>query len=210
MFEPSTYAVLMLVGFFVMLMIGIPVAVSIATVGFVFGWLGFGEVLFNLLPARLYGIVSGYQWMAIPLFVFMGVMLEKSRLADDLLDVMGHIAGGLKGGMGVAIILVGVLLGAATGIVGATIVTLGLLTLPTLIRRGYDKRVACGVICASGTLGQIIPPSLVLILLSDIMQLSVGTLFAAAVGPGMLLAGVYIVYLLVMGWLRPASMPALP
>ncbi|MCU0763670.1 MAG: TRAP transporter large permease subunit [Hydrogenophaga sp.] len=210
MFEPSTYAVLMLVGFFVMLMIGIPVAVSIATVGFVFGWLGFGEVLFNLLPARLYGIVSGYQWMAIPLFVFMGVMLEKSRLADDLLDVMGHIAGGVKGGMAVGIVLFGVLMGATTGIVGATIITLGLLTLPTLIRRGYDKRVACGVICASGTLGQIIPPSLVLILLSDIMQLSVGTLFAAAVGPGMLLAGVYIVYLLVMGWLRPASMPALP
>ncbi len=210
MFEMQTYALMMLGGFFLMLMIGIPVAVSIATVGFVFGYLGFGEVLFNLLPARLYGIVSGYQWMAIPLFVFMGVMLEKSRLADDLLDVMGHIAGGVKGGMAVGIVLFGVLMGATTGIVGATIITLGLLTLPTLIRRGYDKSVACGVICASGTLGQIIPPSLVLILLSDIMQLSVGTLFAAAVGPGMLLAGVYIVYLLVMGWLRPATMPPIP
>jgi len=209
-FEMQTYALMMLGGFFLMLMIGIPVAVSIATVGFVFGYLGFGEVLFNLLPARLYGIVSGYQWMAIPLFVFMGVMLEKSRLADDLLDVMGHIAGGVKGGMAVGIVLFGVLMGATTGIVGATIITLGLLTLPTLIRRGYDKSVACGVICASGTLGQIIPPSLVLILLSDIMQLSVGTLFAAAVGPGMLLAGVYIVYLLVMGWLRPATMPPIP
>ncbi|MDO9133757.1 TRAP transporter large permease subunit [Hydrogenophaga sp.] len=206
----QTYALMMLGGFFLMLMIGIPVAVSIATVGFVFGYLGFGEVLFNLLPARLYGIVSGYQWMAIPLFVFMGVMLEKSRLADDLLDVMGHIAGGVKGGMAVGIVLFGVLMGATTGIVGATIITLGLLTLPTLIRRGYDKSVACGVICASGTLGQIIPPSLVLILLSDIMQLSVGTLFAAAVGPGMLLASVYIVYLLVMGWLRPATMPPIP
>jgi tripartite ATP-independent transporter DctM subunit len=206
----QTYALMMLGGFFLMLMIGIPVAVSIATVGFVFGYLGFGEVLFNLLPARLYGIVIGYQWMAIPLFVFMGVMLEKSRLADDLLDVMGHIAGGVKGGMAVGIGLFGVLMGATTGIVGATIITLGLLTLPSLIRRGYDKSVACGVICASGTLGQIIPPSLVLILLSDIMQLSVGTLFAAAVGPGMLLAGVYIVYLLVMGWLRPATMPPIP
>ncbi len=210
MFEPQTYALMMLGGFFVMLMIGIPVAVSIATVGFVFGWLGFGDVLFNLLPARLYGIVSGYQWMAIPLFVFMGVMLEKSRLADDLLDVMGHIAGRVRGGMAVGIVLFGILMGATTGIVGATIITLGLLTLPTLIRRGYDKSVACGVICASGTLGQIIPPSLILILLSDIMQLSVGTLFAAAVGPGLLLAVVYIVYLLVMGWLRPGTMPALP
>ena len=191
--------VLMLVGFFAMLMAGVPVAISLATTGFVFGWLGFGEGLFNLLPARIYGVVAGYQWMAIPLFVFMGVMLEKSRLADDLLDVMGHIAGGVRGGMGVGIILFGVLMGATTGIVGATIITLGLLTLPTLIRRGYDKRIACGAICASGTLGQIIPPSLILILLSDIMQLSVGTLFAAAVGPGLLLAGVYIVFLLVLG-----------
>ena len=210
MLEPQTYAVLMLVGFFVMLMIGIPVAISLATVGFLFGWLGFGDVLFNLLPARIYGVVAGYQWMAIPLFVFMGVMLEKSRLADDLLDVMGHLAGGVRGGMGVGIILFGVLMGATTGIVGATIITLGLLTLPTLIRRGYDKRIACGAICASGTLGQIIPPSLILILLSDIMQLSVGTLFAAAVGPGMLLAAVYIVFLLVLGMLRPELMPALP
>jgi tripartite ATP-independent transporter DctM subunit len=208
--EPQTYAVLMLVGFFVMLMIGIPVAISLATVGFLFGWLGFGDVLFNLLPARIYGVVAGYQWLAIPLFVFMGVMLEKSRLADDLLDVMGHLAGGVRGGMGVGIILFGVLMGATTGIVGATIITLGLLTLPTLIRRGYDKRIACGAICASGTLGQIIPPSLILILLSDIMQLSVGTLFAAAVGPGMLLAAVYIVFLLVLGMLRPELMPALP
>lgn len=206
----QTYALMMLGGFFVLLMIGIPVAISLATVGLVFGYFGFGDSLFALLPARFYGIVSGYQWMAIPLFVFMGVMLEKSRLADDLLDVMGHIAGGVRGGMGVGIVLFGVLMGATTGIVGATIITLGLLTLPTLLRRGYDKRVACGVICASGTLGQIIPPSLILILLSDIMQLSVGTLFAAAVGPGMLLAGVYIVYLLVMGVLKPDTMPPVP
>jgi tripartite ATP-independent transporter DctM subunit len=210
MFEPQTYAILMLLAFFGLLMLGIPVAITLATVGFVFGWLGFGDSLFNLLPARVFGVVTGYQWLAIPLFVFMGVMLEKSRLADDLLDVMGHIAGGVRGGMGVGIILFGVLMGATTGIVGATIITLGLLTLPTLIRRGYDKRVACGAICASGTLGQIIPPSLILILLSDIMQLSVGTLFAAAVGPGMLLAAVYIVYLLVLGLLKPDLMPPIP
>ncbi|HEY6087030.1 MAG TPA: TRAP transporter large permease subunit [Burkholderiaceae bacterium] len=210
MLEPQTYAVLMLVGFFALLMLGVPVAVTLATVGFLFGWLGFGDSLFNLLPARIYGVVAGYQWMAIPLFVFMGVMLEKSRLADDLLDVMGHIAGGLRGGMGVGIILFGVLMGATTGIVGATVITLGLLTLPTLIRRGYAKPVACGAICASGTLGQIIPPSLILILLSDIMQLSVGTLFAAAVGPGLLLAAVYIVFLLILGWCKPALMPPIP
>ena len=210
MLELQTYALLMLAAFFVLLMIGIPVATTLAVVGFVFGWLGFGDTLFNLLGARFYGIVSGYQWMAIPLFVFMGVMLEKSRLADDLLDVMGLVAGGLNGGMGVGIILFGVLMGATTGIVGATVITLGLLTLPTLIRRGYDKGLACGAICASGTLGQIIPPSLILILLSDIMQLSVGTLFAAAVMPGLMLAGLYVVYLLVRGWMNPSLMPPLP
>ncbi|WP_341903064.1 TRAP transporter large permease subunit [Polaromonas sp. YR568] len=210
MFEPQTLALMMLAAFFGMLMLGVPVATTLATVGFVFGYIGFGDSLFNLLPARVYGIVAGYQWMAIPLFVFMGVMLEKSRLADDLLDVMGHIAGGVRGGMGVGIILFGVLMGATTGIVGATVITLGLLSLPTLIKRGYNKSIACGAICASGTLGQIIPPSLILILLSDIMQLSVGTLFAAAVGPGLLLSGVYIIFLLVLGMIKPDLMPPIP
>ncbi len=210
MFEMHTMAIFMLIGFFVMLMIGVPVAITLATVGFVFGYLGFGPVLFNLLPARVFGVVAGYQWLAIPLFIFMGITLEKSGLADDLLDVIGHIAGGIKGGMAVGIILFGALMGATTGIVGATVITLGLLTLPTLIRRGYDKSIACGAICASGTLGQIIPPSLILILLSDIMQLSVGTLFAAAVGPGMLLVVVYIVFILILGWLKPDLMPPIP
>ena len=182
-------AILMLVTFFILLMIGVPVALTLATTGFVFGVIGFGPGLFNLLPARIYGVVANYQWLAIPLFVFMGVMLEKSRLADDLLDVVGHIAGGIKGGMGVGIILVGVLMGATTGIVGATVVTLGLLTLPTLLRRGYDPGIACGAICASGTLGQIIPPSLILILLADILQLSVGTLFCSGGGTGLAAGG---------------------
>ena len=208
--EPQWIALLMVMAFFALLLVGIPVATTLAVVGFVFGWIGFGETLFNLLPARLFGIVAGYQWMAIPLFVFMGVMLEKSRLADDLLDVIGLAAGGIRGGMGVGIILFGVLMGATTGIVGATVITLGLLTLPTLIRRGYDKGIACGAICASGTLGQIIPPSLILILLSDIMQLSVGTLFAAAVMPGLLLAALYIAYLLLRGALAPSLMPPIP
>ena len=210
MFEMQTMAIFMLIGFFVMLMIGVPVAITLATVGFVFGYLGFGPVLFNLLPARVFGVVAGYQWLAIPLFIFMGITLEKSGLADDLLDVIGHVAGGVKGGMAVGIILFGALMGATTGIVGATVITLGLLTLPTLIRRGYDKSIACGAICASGTLGQIIPPSLILILLSDIMQLSVGTLFAAAVGPGMMLVVVYIIFILILGWIKPDLMPPIP
>jgi tripartite ATP-independent transporter DctM subunit len=202
--------ILMLVAFFALLMAGVPVALTLATTGFVFGVLGFGGGLFNLLPARIYGVVANYQWLAIPLFVFMGVMLEKSRLADDLLDVVGHLAGGLRGGMALGIIGVGVLMGATTGIVGATVITLGLLTLPTLLRRGYDPGIACGAICASGTLGQIIPPSLVLILLSDILQLSVGTLFAAAVMPGLLLAALYCLYVVVIGWIAPGRVPPVP
>jgi tripartite ATP-independent transporter DctM subunit len=200
----------MLAAFFGLLILGVPVALTLGTVGFVFGGLGFGMGLFHLLPARIYGVVANYQWLAIPLFVFMGVMLEKSRLADDLLDVVGHLAGGLRGGMALGIIGVGVLMGATTGIVGATVITLGLLTLPTLLRRGYDPGIACGAICASGTLGQIIPPSLILILLSDILQLSVGTLFAAAVVPGMMLAAIYCVYIVVVGILWPDKVPPIP
>jgi len=203
-------AILMLVAFFGLLMAGVPVAITLATSGFAFGFLGFGTGLFNLLPARIYGVVSNYQWLAIPLFVFMGVMLEKSRLAEDLLDVVGHLFGPVRGGMALGIIGVGVLMGATTGIVGATVITLGLLTLPTLIRRGYDPGVACGAICASGTLGQIIPPSLILILLSDILQLSVGTLFAAALMPGLMLAAIYCVYIVILGMMRPEMVPAVP
>jgi len=204
------YAIAMLVAFFGLLMVGIPVGLTLAVSGFVFGWLGFGPLLFNLLPHRLYGVVTNYSLLAIPLFVFMGVMLEKSRLAEDLMEVVGHLAGSLRGGLGIGIVAVGVLMGATTGIVGATVVTLGLLTLPTLLRRGYDKGLACGVICASGTLGQIIPPSLILILLADIMNESVGTLFAAAMIPGLLLAAIYCVYILVLGMLRPDMVPPVP
>ncbi|KPQ21063.1 TRAP transporter large permease [Halomonas sp. HL-93] len=203
-------AIGMIGAFFVMLLIGIPVAISIATTAFVFGFIGFGPVLFNLLPSRIYGVVTNYTFMAIPLFVFMGVMLEKSKLAEELIDVIGHVFGNLSGGMGVAIIFVGVLLGAATGIVGATIVTLGLLTLPTLLRRGYPKTLATGMICASGTLGQIIPPSLVLILLAEILGESVGTMFAAAMLPGLTLAAVYIIAILALAAWKPHLMPPIP
>src|SRR6185503_9188105 len=203
-------ALLMLVAFFVLLMGGIPVALTLATAGLVFGYMGFGSLLFNLLPNRIFGVVTNYTLIAMPLFVFMGVMLEKSRLAEDLMEVIAHAAGNLRGGLGIGIIVVGVLMGATTGIVGATVVTLGLLTLPTLLRRGYDKGLACGTICASGTLGQIIPPSLILILLADILNESVGTLFAAAMIPGLMLAGIYVVYLLGLGFFRPQMVPAVP
>jgi tripartite ATP-independent transporter DctM subunit len=196
--------------FFVLLALGIPVALTLAISGFFFGWLGFGSLLFNLLPARIYGVTANYTLIAIPLFVFMGMMLEKSRIANELMEVIGHLSGGLRGGMGIGIVLVGVLMGATTGIVGATIVTLGLLTLPTLLRRGYNKSIACGTICASGTLGQIIPPSTLIILLADILGQSVGTLFAAALLPGMLLAGIFCIYLLALGIFKPDLVPPIP
>lgn len=208
--EPQYLAILMGLTFFFLLFIGFPVAIALATAGLTFGYLGFGMELFNLLPQRIFGLMENYTLMAVPLFVFIGVMLERSHVAEELLDVIGHVAGGLRGGMGLAIILVGVLMGASTGIVGATVVTLGLLTLPVFVRRNYNKGLACGTICASGTLGQIIPPSLVLILLSDILGLGLGTLFAAAAIPGLVLAAIYAVYMLGVGWLRPDMAPAIP
>ncbi len=210
MAENEWLAIGMIVSFFLLTTIGVPVAIGIALSGFIFGFLGFGETLFNLLPHRIYGVVSNYTLMAIPLFVFMGVMLEKSKIAEELIEVVGYLAGGLKGGMALAIVVVGVVLGASTGIVGATVVTLGLLTLPVLVRRGYDKSLATGCICAAGTLGQIIPPSLVLILLADITGQSVGTLFAAAMVPGLALAGLYCLYILGFAYARPASAPPIP
>ncbi|WP_027350213.1 TRAP transporter large permease [Halotalea alkalilenta] len=202
--------IIMVAGFFTMMMIGVPVAISLAVSGFVAGFIGFGPMLFSLLPSRMYGVVSNYTLLAIPLFTFMGVMLEKSRIAVDMLDTIGKAMRGLNGGMGLAIVLVGVLLGASTGIVGATVVTIGLLTLPVLLRRGYKTSIACGTICASGTLGQIIPPSLVLILLADILGESVGSIFAAAFIPSMALASIYAIFILLLGWLRPDWMPAIP
>jgi tripartite ATP-independent transporter DctM subunit len=203
-------AIASIVSFFVLLAVGVPVAITLAVTGFVFGYLGFGSLLFNLLPARIFGVTANYTLIAIPLFVFMGVMLEKSRIADELMDVIGHLAGGLRGGMAIGIVVFGVLMGATTGIVGATIITLGLLSLPTLLRRGYHLPTACGTICASGTLGQLIPPSLILILLADIFGQSVGTLFAAAMLPGLTLAAIFCGYLLLLGVFKPELVPPLP
>lgn len=197
-------------GFLTLMMIGVPVAISLAVSGFTVGFIGFGPMLFSLLPARLYGVATNYTMLAIPLFVFMGVMLEKSRVAEDMLETIGRLMGPVNGGMGIAIVIVGVLMGASTGIVGATVVTVAMLTLPTLMRRGYAPSIASGTICASGTLGQIIPPSLVLILLAEIVGESVGTLFAAAFLPGLVLALVYVVFLLILGRWRPSWVPAIP
>lgn len=203
-------AIGMIVAFFACLMAGVPVGLSLAVPALIFGYLGFGPALFNLLPSRIYGVTTNYTLMAVPLFVFMGVMLERSKLAEELLEIIGHAFGKMPGGMLIATLLVGVLLSASTGIVGATIVTLGLLMLPVLVRRGYSKPLACGAICASGTLGQIMPPCLVLILLADVLSESVGTIFAAALIPSLMLAGIYIVAIVALALLRPDMMPPIP
>ncbi|MBT8116393.1 MAG: TRAP transporter large permease subunit, partial [Gammaproteobacteria bacterium] len=170
------HALLPLLLFFivcVVLMAGYPVALTLAGTALLFAFtgelFGFFDITFlQALPSRLYGIMTNTTLIAVPLFVFMGIMLERSRVAENLLDTMAELFGRLRGGLGYSVALVGMLLAASTGIVGATVVTMGLLSLPTMLRRGYDPRIATGVICASGTLGQIIPPSIVLVLLGDV------------------------------------------
>lgn len=208
--SPETYALLMIVFFFVALFSGIPVGFGIMAVALVFGFLGGQGFIFNIIPSQIFGVLTNYTLLTIPLFVFMGLMLERSKIAERMLDVIGHMWGRMPGGMCLAVVLVGVLMGAATGIVGASVVALTLIGLPALLRRKHDPALACGTICASGTLGQIIPPSLVLIVLADIMNLSVGTLFAGAMMPGLLLAGLYLLYLLGMAFVSPRSLPPIP
>ena len=214
------------------LLAGFPVAFSLAGTALAFALTGVAAGVFDAsyllaMPNRIFGgIMTNEILVAVPLFVFMGVMLEKSRIAEDLLDTLSLLFGSLRGGLGLSVILVGMLLAASTGIVGATVVTMGLLSLPTMLRRGYSPAVATGVICASGTLGQIIPPSIILVLLADVLSsayqqaqlqqgiyspetVSVGDLFAGALLPGLLLVGLYMAWLLLVAWLSPRSCPAL-
>jgi len=191
----------------VLLMAGFPVAFTLLGTSLCFGLIGFGWGFFNLLPLRIWGIMNNGTLLAVPLFIFMGVMLERSGLAEELLDTMGMLFGRIKGGLAVSVVIVGALLGASTGIVGATVVTMGLLAVPTMLKRGYSTELACGTVAASGTLGQIIPPSIVLILIGDIVGVPVGDLFLGAVLPGFMLVALYIVYILIYAQLRPASAP---
>lgn len=193
----------------ILIMFGFPVTFTLGGTAMVFGVIGFGWDFFNLLPLRVWGRMSNVTLMAVPLFVFMGVMLERSGLADKLLDTMGIVLGRLRGGLAASVVIVGALLGASTGIVGATVVTMGLLAVPTMLRRGYSRELACGTVAASGTLGQIIPPSIVLVLIGDIVGVSVGDLFMGAILPGMLLVGLYITYIVIAAYLKPSSAPAL-
>ncbi len=212
------------------LLLGYPVAFSLAGTALAFAGFGimtgyFDPSFLQALPSRLFGIMTNQTLLAVPLFVMMGVMLEKSRVAEDLLDAMARLFGTMRGGLGISVTLVGVLLAASTGIVGATVVTMGLLSLPTMLRKGYDPKLATGVICATGTLGQIIPPSIALVLLGDVLStayqqsqlqrgifspdtVSVGDLFVGAIIPGLILVTLYILYLLFIARVKPEMSPA--
>ena len=226
--------ILLVLAIFLVLMSGFPVAFAYGGTALLFTFIGtqFFPGIFDVdfMATRhnsLYRLMINRTLIAVPLFVFMGVMLERSRVAEELLDTMGRLFGPIRGGLGISVILVGMLLAASTGIVGATVVTMGLLSLPTMLKRNYDPALASGTICASGTLGQIIPPSIILILLGDqlsheyqIAQLamgnyspevvSIGDLFAGALIPGLMLVGLYLLYLILVAIFKPAAMPALP
>ncbi len=212
------------------LLAGYPVAFTLAGTALLFA--GFGQIMgtfdpafLEALPNRLYGIMGNQILIAVPLFVFMGVMLERSKIAEDLLETMARLFGKKRGGLGFSVIIVGMLLAASTGIVGATVVTMGLLSLPTMLKRGYDPSISTGMICASGTLGQIIPPSIVLVLLGDVLSsayqqaqldmgifspetLSVGDLFVGALIPGFMLVSLYLAYIAFIAYTKPDAMPA--
>jgi tripartite ATP-independent transporter DctM subunit len=203
-------ALLLFVTLFVLLLLGYPVAFTLAGVSLVFGLFTFGLDLFNLLPLRIYGTMTNFVLISVPLFVYMGVMLEKSGIAERLLNTMAMLFGGLRGGLAISVLLVGTLLAASTGVVGATVVTMGLLSLPAMLGRGYRPELATGTIAAAGTLGQIIPPSVILVLLGSVMNVSVGDLFMGAVVPGLLLVVAYMIYVVVYAHLHPQAAPPIP
>jgi tripartite ATP-independent transporter DctM subunit len=222
-------SVLLFLAVIVVLLAGYPVAFTLAGTAILFAVIGlltgnFEAGYLSALPSRLFGIMTNETLIAVPLFIFMGITLERAKIAEDLLETLSSLFGSYRGGLGLAVILVGMLLAASTGIVGATVVTMGLLSLPTMLKRGYDPALSTGVISASGTLGQIIPPSIVLVLLGDVLSsayqqsqleqgifstktVSVGDLFAGAVIPGVLLVGCYMLYLIVLSFAKPETMP---
>ncbi len=206
---------LMFAGALVLLSLGYPVAFSLGGVAILFGLLGiafgvFDPIFMTAMPQRIFGIMNNFTLLAIPYFIFMGAMLEKSGIAENLLETMGSLFGRLRGGLAIAVVVVGALLAATTGVVAATVVTMGLISLPTMLRYGYNKDVATGVIAASGTLGQIIPPSIVLVVLADQLGVSVGDLFLGSFIPGLLMAAAFVVHVVIIAVSRPDLLPALP
>src|SRR3974377_1235939 len=197
------------------LLLGYPAAFSLGAVGLIFGLIGIDLGLFQpnflqALPERVYGIMSNDTLLAIPFFTFMGLILERSGMAEDLLDTIGQLFGTVRGGLAYAVIFVGALLAATTGVVAASVISMGLISLPIMLRYGYDRRMATGIIAASGTLAQIIPPSLVLIVMADQLGKSVGDMYEGAFVPGLVLAGLYALYAFIISFIFPKAVPGLP
>ncbi len=214
-FIAQNFVPLMFLGLFVFLLSGIPVAFGLAATGLLFGFIGmeaglFSSNLFQALPLRVFGIMQNETLLAIPFFTFMGIILERSGMAEDLLETVGQVFGPLRGGLAVAVILVGALLAATTGVVAAAVISMGLISLPIMLRYGYNRTIATGTITASGTLAQAIPPSLVLIVLADQLGRSVGDMYAGALVPGLLLVGLYLLFIFAVAMVRPSWVPALP
>ncbi len=214
-FFAENLAPLMFLSLIVVLLLGYPVAFALAFVGFAFGFVGIEMGLlpvnlFGAIPDRIFGQMSNETLLAIPFFTFMGLILERSGMAEDLLDTIGQLFGPVRGGLAFAVIIVGALLAATTGVVAASVISMGLISLPIMLRYGYDRKVASGTIAASGTLAQIIPPSLVLIVLADQLGRSVGDMYKGALVPGLMLVGVYCAYIIGMSIVRPNTVPALP
>ncbi|HKK77223.1 MAG TPA: TRAP transporter large permease subunit [Saprospiraceae bacterium] len=203
-------AIILFVSIFVLILYGYPVAFTLGGLSMIYALCFLDVEAFSALPPRIYGIMQNYVLLAVPLFIFMGIMLEKSGLAESLLETMAILFGRMHGGLAISVVIVGALLAASTGIVGATVITMGLISLPTMLKRGYAPELATGVIAASGTLGQIIPPSVVLVLLASVLNVSVGKLFAAALLPGGLLVLVYIAYVWIYSRIRPQKAPPMP
>lgn len=209
-FPIEVWALIMFAVVMLALMIGFPVAFTLGAIAAVFGVIFLGIDFFALLPLRIYGVMTNFTLLAVPLFIFMGIILEKSGLAEELLETMGQLFGKLRGGLALAVVFVGALLAATTGVVGATVVTMGVIALPAMMKHRYCPELATGTIAASGTLGQIIPPSIILILLADVIGVPVGKLFIAAVIPGLLLISLFALYILYSAWRTPARAPAIP
>src|SRR6187200_2003090 len=214
-FIGANMAPIMFISLIVFLLFGYSVAFSLGACGLFFGVIGvemglMPQTLLQALPLRIFGIMQNDTLLAIPFFTFMGLILERSGMAEDLLDTIGQLFGPIRGGLAYAVILVGAMLAATTGVVAASVISMGLISLPIMLRYGYDRRLASGVIAASGTLAQIIPPSLVLIVLADQLGRSVGDMYKGAFIPGFLLTGLYILYVLACSIIRPNWAPALP
>lgn len=205
----TTAIILMFFCLIILLLAGYPVAFALGAVSLIFGWLYLGFDYFTLLPMQIWGVMTNFTLLAVPLFIYMGIILDKSGLAEDLLQTMGRLGNKLRGGLALSVVFVGAMLAATTGVVGATVVTMGVIALPTMLKQNYSPALSSGTIAASGTLGQIIPPSIILILLGDVIGVPVGRLFVGAIIPGVLLVLMFMIYISAYAWIKPDVAPAI-